>query len=119
MTCILCPRGCIITAAMDDDAHDAVTIDGAGCAKGNLWAEKEVSCPMRTLCTSIRVTDSSIPLVSVKTDCEVPLESIPEIMKEVRSCCIDAPVSIGQVLMHNPAGIPCKIVATRSTEPLV
>lgn len=112
-TCVLCPRGCHLELEYDSESRKITGITGAGCSRGEPWAQQELSAPMRTLCTSIRVSGGEDPLVSVKSDCDIPLERFPDVMKCIEAAVAEAPVHIGDVLLHHPAGTSCKIIATR------
>jgi CxxC motif-containing protein len=68
---------------------------------------------MRTIASSIMVEGGDFPLVSVRTDTPIPLGSIPGIMKAIKSAKAIAPVQIGDVMVKNPAGTSCNIIATR------
>ncbi len=116
MTCILCPRGCTINLTYDPGSMDISDISGAGCRKGLPWARQELLAPVRTLCTSILVDNGEDPLVSVKSDREIPLEKIPEVMNEIAKTRVSAPVGMGDVILEYPAGTDCRIIATRRTE---
>jgi CxxC motif-containing protein len=71
---------------------------------------------MRTLCSSVAVIGGKEPLVSVRTDREIPLAQIPAVMQVIKHMRIQAPVSTGDEVARNPAETLCRIVATRSIE---
>jgi CxxC motif-containing protein len=115
MICVVCPNGCQIQAEIEEGEKIRVNeITGHLCDKGPDWAEQELVNPMRTIASSIMVEGGDFPLVSVRTDSPIPLESIPEIMKAVKSTRATAPVQIGDIMVKNPAGTSCKIIATRT-----
>jgi CxxC motif-containing protein len=114
LICILCPNGCLIQAEIEEGKKIQVTeITGHLCDKGPDWAEQELINPMRTIASSIMVEGGDFPLVSVRTDTLIPLRSIPGIMKAIKSAKAIAPVQIGDVMVKNPAGTSCNIIATR------
>jgi len=110
LTCILCPRGCTITILEDG------TSSGAFCTRGGKWARQELACPLRTLTTSIRVVGGTDPLVSVRTDREVPLQQLHMIIQELHQLQVRAPITIGETIVENPAGTTCRIIATRTVD---
>ncbi|PKL13204.1 MAG: hypothetical protein CVV52_06980 [Spirochaetae bacterium HGW-Spirochaetae-8] len=71
---------------------------------------------MRTVTTSIRVIDGREPLVSVRTDREVPLQHIKAIVHELHQLQVHAPVTIGETIVENPTSTECRIIATRTVE---
>ena len=110
ITCILCPRGCTIVLSADG------SYSGARCKRGTAWAEQERTCAMRTLCTSVAVVGGQEPLVSVRTDREIPLAQIPAVMQVIKHLNVQAPVCIGDEVALNPADTLCRIIATRCIE---
>jgi CxxC motif-containing protein len=87
--------------------------------RGEKWARQELECPLRTLTTSVTVIGGTDPLVSVRTDREIPLNSIDAIMVVVHQVKIPAPITIGDVILENPGGTVCRMIATRTVDALV
>ncbi len=114
LTCIVCPNGCPLEVDFEEEPHiRIIRIKGHTCDKGPKWAEQEFVRPMRTIAGNIRVENGDFPLVSVRTDAPIPKNSILQVMAEIQSITFKAPVSIGDVLIKNPAGTDCNIIATR------
>jgi len=114
LTCIVCPNGCPLEIDYEDGpALKVIEVQGHTCDKGPKWAEQELTNPMRTIASNVSVKNGDFPLVSVRTDAPIPKQRIFDVMAEIRSATAKAPVSIGQVLIKNPAGTDCNIVATR------
>ncbi len=117
LICIVCPNGCQIQAEIEESEKIQVNeITGHLCDKGPEWAEQELVNPMRTIASSIMVEGGDFPLVSVRTDSPIPFKSIPEIMKAIKSSKAKAPVQIGDIMVKNPAGTSCNIIATRTVQ---
>ena len=114
LTCIVCPNGCPLEIDFEEEPQIRVTrVEGHTCDKGPKWAEQELIRPMRTIAGNIRVENGDFPLVSVRTDAPIPKNSIFRVMAEIQSITFKAPVSIGDVLIKNPADTDCNIIATR------
>jgi CxxC motif-containing protein len=114
LICIICPNGCELRAVIEEGPQTVVKeITGELCEKGPAWAEQELLNPMRTIASSIIVDGGDYPLVSVRTDSAIPLKSISNVMKAIKSIKLKAPVRIGDVLIKDPAGTSCNIIATR------
>ena len=114
LICVICPNGCELRAVLEEEPLTVVKeITGELCEKGPAWAEQELLNPMRTIASSIIVDGGDYPLVSVRTDSAIPLKSIPNVMKAIKSIRLKAPVRIGDVLIKKPAGTSCNIIATR------
>ena len=52
------------------------------------------------------------PVVPVKTSAPIPKTMIFDCMKEINKACVNAPVSIGQVVIADVLGTGVDIVAT-------
>jgi CxxC motif-containing protein len=114
LICVICPNGCELRAVIDEEPLPTVKeITGELCEKGPFWAEQELLNPVRTIASSIIVDDGDYPLVSVRTDSAIPLKSIRDVMKTIKSIKATAPIRIGDVLIKEPAGTSCNIIATR------
>ena len=108
MTCIICPRGCTLTAEITD-GHVSVT--GHTCPKGAEYAANEVLHPMRTVTATIRVANRKDTMVSVKTGSAVPKERMMAVMEALRKLTVNAPIAIGQTLLQDIEG--SAIIATK------
>lgn len=114
-TCILCPRGCHLTAewATDEKGEKTVKVSGNFCPRGIKYATEEMTMPMRTVTTSLYVDGGEEKMVSAKTADTVPKEKIAMVLSQARSVRATAPLAIGDVLIENIAGTGVNLVATR------
>lgn len=111
LTCIGCPLGCTVTVELDNGQITAVT--GNTCKRGDDYARKEVTRPMRVVTSTVRVTGGDIPVVSVKTERDIPKEKIMDIMRSLTDISVPAPVHIGDVILKNAAQTAVDIIATK------
>ena len=111
LTCIICPRGCSMTAKI---SGETVTVTGHTCPKGEEYAINEVLHPMRTVTATVRVANRKDTMVSVKTETTVPRASMMAVMEALRQITVDAPITIGQVILPNVEG--SAIVATKQID---
>ena len=51
LTCIVCPRGCTLRI---EERDGRFTVTGNACKRGEQFATAEMTCPTRTLCTTVR-----------------------------------------------------------------
>ena len=77
LTCIICPRGCALTAEITDSG---VTVTGNACPKGEEYAINECTNPVRTVTACVRVANRENTMVSVKTDAPVPKDKMMDVM---------------------------------------
>ena len=115
MICILCPNGCELHVTWDSElSEDSITVDGNLCPKGISYAIDELTHPMRTLTTSVRVRDGAQRLASVKTAAPVPRHAIAAVRALLRPVALDAPVAIGDTVLSNAADTGVDVVVTRA-----
>ena len=109
LTCIVCPRGCQMTATLDDNGA-FLSVEGNACPRGKVYAEAECTHPVRTVTSTVRCEDDS--LVSVKTSCPVPKELVLDVMKQINSVRASVGIKIGDVIIRGVLGTEADIVAT-------
>lgn len=111
LTCIGCPLGCPLQVTLSDGG--VVSVTGHTCKRGEDYAKKEVTHPTRIVTSTVCVRGGEIPMVSVKTQNDIPKEKIMDIMKCINALNIDAPVHVGDVLLTDIAGTGVNLVATK------
>ena len=114
LTCIGCPLGCAITVTLE--GGEVKEVVGFTCKRGKEYACKEVTNPTRIVTSTVRVFGGSAPTVSVKTAQDVPKEKIFQVMEDLRSVIVRAPVSIGDVVLEDAAGTGVSVVATKNVQ---
>ncbi|MBR5937280.1 MAG: FAD-dependent oxidoreductase [Clostridiales bacterium] len=97
MTCIICPRGCQLSVTLTDPP----LVSGNSCPRGEEYAIAEVSHPMRTLTTTIRVRneDGTLGRISVKSKGEIPKEEIFKLAGKIHHTILQAPVKVGDEVL--------------------
>ena len=110
ITCIRCPKGCLIT--LDTDNPEG-TIKGFSCPNGREYALSELIHPMRTISTTVEIIGGIHPRIPVKTNGDIPKEKIFEVMEEINKISVKAPVKCGDVLLPNVLDTGIDIVACR------
>ena len=108
ITCIVCPRGCRMTA---DIQGDTITVTGHTCPRGEKHAMAEILNPVRSLTSIVRVSNRSDTMVSVKSAAPIPKGEMFAIMERIHETTVEAPVAIGDVIIDNVCGT--QIVATK------
>ena len=101
MTCILCPRGCAMTVRGEVGGLQVV---GNSCHKGQEYAINECTNPVRTVTSTVRVSNREDTMVSVKTEQPVPKGKMMDVMAQLRSITVSAPVKIGDVVLTDVFG---------------
>ena len=109
--CLRCPRGCDVTVNLDSEGLVEST-EGNFCKLGTEYAAQEVTDPRRILPTTVRVRGGTEPLVPVWTPTPIPKAKLLELARATRGIVLDAPVAIGQVVIHDWEGTGVDLVAS-------
>ena len=112
LICINCPLGCGLTVTLKDG--DVVKVEGNTCPKGEAYGKKEVTDPTRIVTSTVRVSGGVLPVVSVKTASDIPKEKIMDCANALKNAKIQAPVSIGDVVVEDVCGTGVSVIATKN-----
>jgi len=93
-----------------------VVVSGARCKRGENFASAELTCPMRTVTSTVRTTVKGYPVLSVKTDGEIPKSQIMPLMKLLANFTLDKPVPINTQIIKNVLGTGVNVVTTTAME---
>ena len=110
LICVSCPLGCPIEVEIENG--EVVSVTGNTCKRGDAYARAEITNPVRSLTTSVKVENGLHPVVPVKSSGPVPKDKMFDCMKEINSVTVKAPVKIGDVVIENILGLGVDIVAT-------
>ena len=113
LSCIGCPLGCELTVEIDGED---IKVSGNTCRIGAEYGRAEVTAPVRTLTSSVRLEGGELPLVSVRSDKPIPKEKIFDCMKVIRAAFATAPVIIGDILIKDCAGTGADMIATKNVK---
>ncbi len=114
ITCIVCPKSCSIAC---QQVAGQWTFSGNGCKRGAAYAQHELTCPMRTLSTTLRTTLPETPAIPVRTQGEIPKSLMQEVMTVLSRIVVDAPKHIGDVVVPNILNTGCDIICTAELRP--
>lgn len=97
MTCIICPRGCQLAV----QAGDPPIVSGNSCPRGEEYALNELTHPMRTLTSTVRVrkADGTIGRISVKSNGEIPKEDLFPLAEKIHHTILNVPVAVGEEVL--------------------
>jgi len=114
LTCIVCPKSCVLRVEKDKISGTITAIHNANCQRGIAWVTQELLHPTRSVCSSVLVENGTEPLTGVRTNQPVSRDDVFKVMGAIKSCRISAPVAIGAIVLENPGGVPCRVIATRA-----
>lgn len=109
--CIVCPNSCHLQV---DEA--TMKVIGQQCPRGEAYGRQELTNPKRTLTTSVRTVFEEHPLVSVRTNGEIPKASIAKVMKELQKIIVNQRLPRGTVIVENVAMTGVDVITTTSLD---
>ena len=109
LTCIVCPNGCALTVR---EENGTITVKGNKCPRGKAFGESEVTCPMRTICSTVRTVFPEAPVLPVRLSCEIPKERIFDVMKEINRVTVTERIGTGDPVIRNVLGLEADVIVT-------
>jgi len=107
--CITCPAGCLLTVI---GSGFEMVVEGNKCDRGNEFAKHEMSNPSRTLTTTVRTKFPGVPVISVRTDGEIPRDKLMEAMKELSEVVVETELGCGDVVLENIVNTGVRVIVT-------
>jgi CxxC motif-containing protein len=111
--CIVCPLGCQMEVSVDDSSK-GYTVRGNSCKRGEQYGIKELTNPTRVLTTTVRLKNSLLKRLPVRSDSPIPKDIMFNCMKELNSIEVEAPIKTGDIIVSNIMGTGVNIISTRS-----
>lgn len=115
LTCISCPLGCALKVEVNETG-EVIAVSGNTCKRGEEYGRREVTAPVRTVTSTVRVTGGKAPVVPVRTETDIPKGKIFDCMEAIRTAAAEAPVKIGDVIISGVAGTDVNVIATKAVE---
>ena len=109
LICISCPMGCHLKVNTE-----IKEVTGNTCKRGEIYGINEVTNPVRVITTTVKVKDGELPVIPVKTKTPIPKELNFKAMEVLNSIEIEAPISMGDIIVKDILGTGVDVVATRS-----
>ena len=110
LVCIVCPMGCRLTVEKQENKITRIT--GNSCKRGEKYAYEEVTSPVRTLTTTVKVKDCD--MLSVKSDKPLPKNNIKKYMYLINKVYLTPPIKIGEIVIKNIDNTGVNIVSTKN-----
>jgi len=109
--CTTCPNGCSL--AIDEKT---LKVSGNKCPRGEVFAKNEITCPKRTICSSVKTSIEGYNVISVRTDKEINKQLIPQLMKELKNITITKKLPIGSIVIKNVLNTDVNIITTKDMQ---
>jgi len=107
--CIACPAGCELELV---GSGKLMVVNGNKCSKGKDFAINETQNPTRVLTTTVRTNFPDIPVISVRTDGEIPKGMLMRAMHELKDVLIKDELACGDVVIENLLGSGVPVIIT-------
>lgn len=112
LICIVCPKGCHLKV----DEQNGYAVTGNACPRGAEYGKSELMHPTRVLTSTVKVQGGLHRRLPVKTSAPIPKGLLMEAVRVLDTVQLEAPVAMGQVVVHNVLGTGVDVVATRSMD---
>lgn len=93
---------------------DEKSVTGNTCKRGEAYGLSEVFDPVRMITSVVKIRNSDIKMLPVKTDKPIKKDLNLECIKAINEITVEAPVKIGDIIIENILGTGVNIVASRN-----
>lgn len=112
MVCITCPVGCRME--LDIENGELVAVQHNSCKRGIEYARQEFYDPRRMLTATASVSGGTLERVPVRTSAPIPMKQIDALLEEIYRLRLQAPLTLGQVVIENFADTGIDVITTRN-----
>lgn len=105
LVCIVCPNSCKMN-------NDDGVITGFKCPRGKKFFEDELTCPKRTVCTTVATSFADMPVLPCRTSADIPKDRIFELMDLVKTLRVDRRLGRGEIIVKNVLGTGVDLIST-------
>ena len=109
LVCIVCPRSCRMTITSEGDE---LVVTGNTCKRGKEFAINEMTDPRRTVCTTVRTSFPSVPVLPVRVSGAIPKNKIFDLIQEVNRITISKRIGREEVVVPNILDLGVDLIAT-------
>ncbi len=113
LICINCPKGCHLSV---EEIDGEIKVTGNSCPRGVTYAVNEMTNPLRTLTTTVSIESENCHRLPVISSKPLPKGKLMDVMKQLKTTSVKAPVHMGDVIIENVLGLDSDIIASKSIE---
>jgi len=114
VTCILCPMGCKAKIILDEGK--VISVKNIECPRGEAYAIQEINAPVRDFFTTIKVEGARVPMLPIRTTGPIPKDKMMACIREVSGIVVQAPITLGSVIVKNFLNLGVDVISTRSLD---
>ena len=107
--CINCPRGCLLHV---EEVNGEFEVTGNTCIRGHDFAISEMTCPKRTICSSVKTAFADVPVLPVRVSADIPKDRIFNVMAEINKVMLTERIGRGDVIIPDVLGLGVDIIST-------
>ncbi len=111
MICVVCPIGCHLSVTTEDSDY---VVQHNRCKKGRQYAIDELTNPVRTVTSTVKLNSLIATRLPVKTGRAFPKAKMLELMIEIKKVSVKPPVKCGQVILKNALHTGIDVVSTKT-----
>lgn len=112
--CISCPIGCHLVITKSENEVMKFDVTGNRCPKGVLYAESEIFSPTRMVTTTVRLLNSKLLRLPVKTDKPISKHLVFDVCDILGSVTVNVPIKRGDIIYENILSTGINIIACRT-----
>ncbi len=112
--CISCPIGCHLVITKSEKEISKFEITGNRCPKGVQYAESEIFSPKRMVTTTVRLLNSELLRLPVKTDKPISKQLIYDVCDILSSVAVNRPIKRGDIIYRDILSTGIDIIACRT-----
>lgn len=113
LTCIVCPMGCHLNV---EQLEEGFKVEGNICKRGEKYAVQELTNPTRVITTTVKLENSYLQLLPVKTEDPIPKGMIFDIMEALDKIIVNAPVKVGDVIVENILDTGVNVISAKTMD---
>lgn len=104
--CIMCPLGCELIVKVEGER---ILVSGNNCIRGEQYAKSELTNPVRSISSLVKVADGSV--IQVKTDGQIPKSKIMECMDYLSGIVLKTRPKYHEIVVNNIFGTGINIIS--------
>lgn len=113
LICISCPRGCHLSV---EKVAGEIIVSGNSCPRGEKYAVDELTNPLRTLTTTLKIASVRYERLPVISSSPIPKDRIMDAVKALKNIEVKTPIKLGDVVVKNILGLDIDILASKTIE---
>lgn len=111
LVCINCPRGCNLTV---EEVNGQIQVSGNSCPRGETYAINEMTNPLRTVTTTVKVVSKKHTRLPVITSSPVPKDKVMDVVRALKDVEVKAPIKLNDIVLKNIIGLDVDIIASKT-----